>query len=61
MIAGIVLIQVFDSCQLQQLSIMSDLEKYEKSLDPQQCVILVDRIANLNAECKTSFDIVDCG
>lgn len=60
-IAGIVLIQVFDSCQLRQLSVMSDLEKYEKSLDPQQCVMLVDRIVNLNAECKTSFDIVDCG
>lgn len=61
MIAGIVLVQVFDSCQLRQLSVMSDLEKYKKSLDPQQCVILVDRIVTLNSECKTSFDIVDCG
>jgi hypothetical protein len=60
-IAGIVLVQVFDSCQLRQLSIMSEIEQYGKSMDPQQCVILVDKIVNLNAECKTSFDIVDCG
>ena len=40
---------------------MSEIEEYEKLLDPQQCVILVNKIINLNDECKTEFDIVDCG
>ncbi len=60
-IARLVLIQTFDSCQLRQLSIMSELEGYKKLQDPQQCVILVDKIINLNAQCKTEFDVVDCG
>jgi hypothetical protein len=60
-IVGLVLIQMFDSCSLRQLSIMSEIEEYKKLLDPQQCVILVDKIINLNDDCKTEFDIVDCG
>jgi len=60
-ITGLVLIQMFDSCSLRQLSIMLEIEEYKKLLDPQQCVILVDKIINLNDECKTEFDIVDCG
>ncbi|HEY8111153.1 MAG TPA: hypothetical protein VIG05_09845 [Candidatus Nitrosotenuis sp.] len=60
-IAGLVLIQVFNSCSLKQLSIMSEIEEYKKLQDPQQCVILVDKIASLNDECKTEFDIIDCG
>jgi hypothetical protein len=40
---------------------MSEIEEYKKLQDPQQCVILVDKIASLNNECKTEFDILDCG
>jgi hypothetical protein len=40
---------------------MSEIEEYKKLQDPQQCVILVDKITNLNNECKTEFDILDCG
>ncbi len=60
-IAGLVLIQTFDSCSLRQLSIMSEIEEYKKLQDPQQCVILVDKIVNLNTQCKTEFDVIDCG
>jgi hypothetical protein len=60
-IAGLALVQVFDSCSLKQLLVMAEIEEYKKLQDPQQCVILVDKIINLNHECKTEFDIVDCG
>jgi len=60
-IASLALVQIFGSCQLRQLAVMSETEEYKKSQDPQQCVILVDKILNLNAECRTEFDIVDCG
>lgn len=60
-IAGLALIQTFDSCSLRQLSIMSEIEEYKKSQDPQQCVLLVEKIINLNAQCKTEFDVIDCG
>ncbi|WKT57311.1 hypothetical protein QVH35_07780 [Candidatus Nitrosotenuis chungbukensis] len=60
-IAGLVLIQAFNSCSLKQLSIISEIEEYKNLYDPQQCVVLVDKIMNLNNECKTEFDILDCG
>ena len=61
MIIGLILIQTFDSCQLKQLSILSEIEEYKKSQDPQQCMILVNKIILFNNECKSELDIVDCG
>ncbi|HSA97464.1 MAG TPA: hypothetical protein VLF17_00095 [Candidatus Nitrosotenuis sp.] len=60
-VACLVLVQISGSCQLRQLAIMSEAEEYKKSQDPQKCIVLVDKILNLNAECKTEFDVVDCG
>lgn len=40
---------------------MAEIEEYKKLQEPQQCIILLDKVISLNHECKTEFDVVDCG
>jgi hypothetical protein len=40
---------------------MSDLESYEKSLDPEFCNVLVEKINLFNSDCKPEVEILDCG
>jgi len=49
------------SCGIQHIVIMSDLKSYEKSLDPEFCDILVEKINLFNADCKPQVEILDCG
>ena len=58
---GIFLITSGDSCGLRHISIVNDLKTYEKSLDPEFCEVLVEKIDSFNLECSPYVEILDCG
>ena len=49
------------SCVIQHIAIMDDLKSYEKSLDPEFCDVLVEKINLFDANCKPEIEILDCG
>lgn len=40
---------------------MNDLQTFEKTLDPEFCEELVEKIDDFNYECKPEVEILDCG
>ena len=41
--------------------IINDINKYEKSLEPEFCEILVEKIELFNEGCEPKIEILDCG
>ena len=66
-LAGLVLIVVLystglvDSCSIKHIGVVSDLKKYEETLDSELCEDLVNRIIELNDKCGIEIEIIDCG
>lgn len=58
---GIILGFIVYSCGIQHIAIMADLKSYEKSLDPEFCDVLVEKITLFDANCKPEVEILDCG
>lgn len=52
---------LWNSCGIEQVSILSDIQSYEKTLDPEFCENLVYRILEHNDECDSNIEIIDCG
>ena len=50
-----------NSCGINHIGIISDLQSYEKSLDPEFCEELVEKIDLYNMKCKPHVEILDCG
>ncbi len=48
-------------CPLRQLSIVSQIQTYDKTQDPQTCDILNTKISQFNSECKSDVEELDCG
>ncbi len=59
----VILIVMFtaNSCNLERLLILNDISAYEKSLDPELCEIVVEKIDIFNDECESNLEILDCG
>ena len=49
------------SCVIQHVSILNDLKLYEKSLDPEFCETLLERINSFDNQCELEIEILDCG
>ena len=49
------------SCGVRHIAIITDLQSYEKSLDPEFCEELVERIDSYNVQCMPQVEILDCG
>ena len=49
------------SCGFRHIEIMTDLNSYEKSLDPEFCDALVEKINLFNIDCNPKVEILDCG
>ncbi|EIJ66068.1 hypothetical protein BD31_I0597 [Candidatus Nitrosopumilus salaria BD31] len=41
--------------------LINDISLYEKSLDPEFCEIIVEKINSFNDECEPKIEILDCG
>ena len=62
-ISAIVLVLLISdsSCGVRHIAIITDLQSYEKSLDPEFCEELVERIDSYNVQCMPQVEILDCG
>jgi len=58
---GIVFGFTVNSCLVQHIEILNDIKTYEKSLNPEFCDDLVEKIDLFNDDCKPQVDILDCG
>jgi len=50
-----------NSCGLKHIGIIGDLQSYERSLDPEFCEVLVEKIDLYNMQCMPQVEILDCG
>ena len=50
-----------NSCGIQHMKILNDINSYEQSLDPEICEIIVEKIDLFNNECSPYMEILDCG
>jgi hypothetical protein len=60
-ISTLVLFQNFSSCPARQFSIIDEIVEYERTLDPDICISIAEKIDQLNNECKSGFETPDCG
>jgi len=61
LIISIIIFGILNSCGINHITIVSDLGKYEQTLDPEFCESLIDRIFEFNDECEQEIEILDCG
>ncbi len=52
---------VWNSCGIEHVAIISEIQTYEKTLDPVFCENLVLRILEYNDKCDNYIEIFDCG
>ena len=50
-----------NSCNVDHLIITNDIASYEKSLDPEICENILERIDLYNDHCESEIEILDCG
>ena len=43
------------------MSILNEIKIYEKSLDPEFCEIILEKINSFNDSCTPTLEILDCG
>jgi len=60
-IAGLVFLTLQNSCDIQHVAILTDIGKYEQTLDPDLCHSLLERIDSHNARCEIHLEVLDCG
>ncbi len=48
-------------CPIHQLSIASQIQKYDETKDPQTCEMLNAKISQFNSQCKSDIEELDCG
>jgi hypothetical protein len=60
-VSTLILFQNFNSCPAKQFSIIDEIIKYEKTMDPNLCMSLAEKIDKINKECKYDFETPDCG
>jgi len=49
-----------NSCEFEYLLILDDISTYEKSLDPEFCEIILEKIDVFNNKCDSTIEILDC-
>jgi len=54
-------LEMWNSCGIKHIGIITDIEKYEKTLDPEFCMSVVEKIFDYNEICDGNIEILDCG
>ena len=49
------------SCGVDHMLIQNEISNYEKTLDPEMCEEIVEKIDFFNSECSPQIEILDCG
>ncbi len=60
-IIGITISLTGYSCGIQHMIILNEITSYEKSLEPEFCEIIVEKIDLFNDDCEPQIEILDCG
>ena len=60
-IVGVLIGLSENSCGIQHILILNEIALYEKSLDPELCETIVEKIDLFNDKCDTQIEILDCG
>ncbi len=60
-LAGLASVAVRDSCEIQHVDLLADINEYEQTLDPDSCHSVVERIDSFNDKCDIQLEILDCG
>jgi len=60
-IVGLLIYSIDSSCGLQHMIILNEISSYEKSLEPEFCEIIVEKIDLFNDDCEPQIEILDCG
>ena len=50
-----------NSCSVDHLIISNEISSYEKSLDPEICENILEKIDLYNDQCPSQIEILDCG
>ena len=50
-----------DSCVVNNFIILNEISSYEKSLDPELCENILEKIDSHNDLCSSQLEILDCG
>lgn len=50
-----------DSCGVDNFILLNEISTYEKSLDPELCENILERIDSYNDMCTLQIEILDCG
>lgn len=58
---GVIILSINYSCGIQHMLILNEIEYYEKSLDPEFCENLIEKIDLFNDDCEPTLEILDCG
>ena len=51
----------FNSCGIQHVTLLNDIETFEQNGDPEFCEITVNKILEYNEQCEPYIEILDCG
>ena len=49
------------SCGVEHMSLLNKINIYEKSLDPEFCEFVLEKINSFNNQCTPVIEILDCG
>ena len=60
-IVGISLSLTGYSCGIQHMIILNEISSYEKSLEPEFCETIIEKIDLFNDDCEPQVEILDCG
>jgi len=61
LIIGLIINSNNYSCVPQHMILINDISLYEKSLDPEFCEAIVEKINLFNDKCEPKIEILDCG
>ena len=50
-----------DSCVVDNFTITNEISSYDKSLDPELCENILEKIDSYNDMCISEIEILDCG
>ena len=56
-----VLMLTNDSCNIEYFVISDEINSYEKSLEPEFCENILEKIDLYNDRCSSQIEILDCG
>jgi hypothetical protein len=50
-----------NSCPIKHVTVVNELKQYQKTLDPELCENLLDKIIELDEKCGIEMEPIDCG